>query len=309
MAMTKAAPHVPVMCAETLAGLALRVDGTYVDATYGRGGHSRALLAQLGPQGRLLAVDRDPAAVADATALSASDGRVAVCKGRLSELKATVDQSLCSAVDGVLFDLGVSSPQLDEPERGFSFNADGPLDMRMDPTSSPSAADLLASASAAELTAIFKAYGEEPRAARLARAIVEQRALTPLTRTAELARLVVRAIGVSGPRHPATRVFQALRIAVNGELDELSAALPQAEALLRPGGRLAVISFHSLEDRIVKRYFHDHARAPAQKRFAPVAPFTPTLRLVGAAQHASQAEIGLNPRARSATLRIAERCA
>ncbi len=299
--------HVPVLLSETLEGLYVGDDGTYLDATFGRGGHARAVLAKLGPRGRLLLMDRDPAAVAAARREFASDARVAIRHGNFADL-ADWDATL-AGLDGVLLDLGVSSPQLDDAQRGFSFRADAPLDMRMDPTGGMSAADFLARANEKEIADVLWNYGEERMSRRIARAIVARRADAPIARTGELAELVAGIVGrpPSG-KHPATRSFQALRIAVNGEMDALQRGLRAAVARLRVGGRLCVISFHSLEDRAVKQFLRDQSQAPATRRgLPPPAPESLSLRLIGHAQMPGEAELARNPRARSAVLRVAEK--
>ncbi|HYD57795.1 MAG TPA: 16S rRNA (cytosine(1402)-N(4))-methyltransferase RsmH [Burkholderiales bacterium] len=300
--------HKPVLLAEALAGLAIRPEGVYVDATFGRGGHSRAILERLGPSGRLLALDRDPQAEEAARAIN--DARFAFFRAAFSRLEDILSRHAAGQVDGFLFDLGVSSPQLDDPARGFSFRADGPLDMRMDPESGPSAAEWLASAEEKTIAEVVRDYGEERFAKQIAAAIVAARRSEPLRRTGQLAHLVGQAVRTREPgQDPATRTFQALRIYLNRELEEVSVSLPRATARLKPGGRLAVISFHSLEDRIVKR-FMQAASKPAVPREVPLrAAEMPqgALRLVGRAVRASDAEVIANPRARSATLRVAER--
>jgi len=297
--------HRPVLEQEAVAALALKPGGTYVDGTFGRGGHSRAILARLGPRGRLIALDRDPDAAAAAREIA--DPRFTFFRTSFSDLSA-----LPPRVDGMLFDLGVSSPQLDDPTRGFSFRADGPLDMRMDPASSPSAAEWLATAEQQQLTEVIRDYGEERFAKQIAAAIVDARRREPLLRTRQLADLVATAVRTREPgQDPATRTFQAVRIHVNRELEEVSLMLPAAVARLAEGGRLAVISFHSLEDRIVKRFMQSLAR-PDVPRDLPLRASEmpqPVLKLVGRAQRASDAETIRNPRARSATLRVAERTA
>ncbi len=307
--------HVPVLLEEAVAGVLVGPDACIVDATFGRGGHARALLGRLGPAGRVIALDRDPAA--EAAARGIGDARLVFRRAWFSELGEVLRDLGIDAVDGVLLDLGISSPQIDDPARGFSFRADGPLDMRMDPTRGETAADFIARASARELTEALRDYGEERFAQSIARAIVAGRALAPITRTRQLAALVAQAVGTRPRRDwsqdPATRTFQALRIAVNRELAELEMILPQALALLRAGGRLAVISFHSLEDRIVKRFLAAAsqpfggdarlARVPLRAAELPGAP----LELVGRAIKPGAAEIAANPRARSAVLRIAAR--
>lgn len=304
--------HVPVLLDEALRGLAIRKDGTYVDATFGRGGHSRRILAALGPRGRLLALDRDPEAVTAARELQAADSRFVVQQERFGQLRRFLEVQGVERVDGILFDLGVSSPQFDSPARGFSFQHEGPLDMRMDPAGSPDAASWLNTAGERELADVFRRLGEEPAAARVARAIVRRRAERPLLTTTDLAGVVLQAAGrPRGGRHPATRVFQAIRIFVNRELEEVGAGLVQALDALAAGGRLCVISFHSLEDRIVKRFMRDASRVDPRLAALPVVPASaaPRLRLVGGAIHAGEDEVARNPRARSAVLRVAEKLA
>ena len=299
--------HVPVLFAEVMEGLAVKVDGTYLDGTFGRGGHARGVLRQLGPGGRLLVMDKDPEAIATASTLAAADARVTVRRGSFASLADW--PATAEGLDGVLLDLGVSSPQLDVAERGFSFGKDGPLDMRMDPESGESAAQWLARASEKEIADVLWVHGEERQSRRIARAIVARRAQEPLLRTAQLAELIASVIPRGANKiHPATRSFQAIRIFINRELADLEAGLDAALARLKPGGRLAVISFHSLEDRIVKQFMARHAKAPPANRRMPVEiAFTPRLRLVGGARKAGQAELDANPRARSAVLRVAER--
>ena len=308
MSAAREAPaHVAVLFAEVIEGLAVKADGTYLDGTFGRGGHARGVLAKLGPEGRLLVMDKDPEAIAVAARLAAEDARVALRRGSFADL---AQWPLAAAgVDGILFDLGVSSPQLDVAERGFSFGKDGPLDMRMDPDAGESAAQWLARASDQEIADVLWTYGEERQSRRIARAIVARRAETPLLRTAQLAELIASVMPRGDSRiHPATRSFQAIRIYINRELVDLEAGLDAALEALRPGGRLAVISFHSLEDRIVKQFMARHAKAPPSNRRMPVEiAFTPTLRLVGGARKAGDAELAGNPRARSAVLRVAEK--
>jgi 16S rRNA (cytosine1402-N4)-methyltransferase len=309
--------HVPVLLEEAVAALAVKPGGTYVDATFGRGGHSRRILARLDARGRLIALDRDPAA--EAVARSWSDARFRFHRAPFSELPQILDAERIGKVDGVLLDLGVSSPQIDDPHRGFSLRADGPLDMRMDPTRGTSAADWLAAVTERELRGVIADYGEERFAQQIARAIVAARAHEPLVRTGQLAAIVAKAVRARGrsdrSQDPATRTFQALRIHVNQELTELSLALERVLPRLAIGGRLAVISFHSLEDRLVKQFLRKHAepyggdarvaRLPIATRALPV----PPLRLVGRAIRPGADEIAANPRSRSARLRIAERTA
>jgi 16S rRNA (cytosine1402-N4)-methyltransferase len=297
--------HEPVLACEAIEALALRPDGTYVDGTFGRGGHSRLILQRLGPAGRLIALDRDPQAAQAAREIG--DPRFSFFKAKFSEL-----EMVPSGVQGMLFDLGVSSPQLDDPARGFSFRHDGPLDMRMDPEAGMSAAEWLATAEQEEIGRVIRDYGEERFAQQIAAAIVAARRSGPIARTRQLADLVARAVRTREPgQDPATRTFQAVRIHVNRELEEVSLMLPRAVARLAPQGRLALISFHSLEDRIVKRFMQSLAR-PEVPRGLPLRASEmpePALRIVGRAQHASRHEITRNPRARSATLRVAERTA
>lgn len=308
--MTAPTPaHLPVMWTQVLDGLRIARDGTYLDGTFGRGGHARGVLDRLGPEGRLLVMDKDPEAIATARQLAQVDARVSVFHGSFADL---ANWPLAAdGLDGVMFDLGVSSPQLDVAERGFSFRNDGPLDMRMNPEAGESAANWLARASEKEIADVLWTYGEERLSRKIARAIVDRRMDTPLTRTAQLAELIASIVGRGdGKIHPATRSFQAIRIYINRELDDLERGLDAAMARLKPGGRLAVISFHSLEDRIVKQFIHRHAKAPAGNRRMPVAAdFTPGLRDISGALRADAAESSFNPRARSAVLRVAEKLA
>ena len=308
MSAAREAPaHVAVLFAEVIEGLAVKADGTYLDGTFGRGGHARGVLAKLGPDGRLLVMDKDPEAIAVAERLAADDARVALRRGSFADLAQW--PLAATGLDGILFDLGVSSPQLDVAERGFSFGKDGPLDMRMDPDAGESAAQWLAHASDKDIADVLWTYGEERQSRRIARAIVARRAETPLLRTAQLADLIASVMPRGDSKiHPATRSFQAIRIYINRELVDLEAGLDAALEALKPGGRLAVISFHSLEDRIVKQFMLRHAKAPPSNRRMPVEiAFTPTLRLVGGARKAGDAELAVNPRARSAVLRVAEK--
>lgn len=301
--------HVPVLYAEALEALAVQPDGRYLDGTFGRGGHAQGVLEQLGPEGRLLVMDKDPEAIAAAQAMFGADTRVSI---RQSSFAAMADwPEAAVGLDGVLLDLGVSSPQLDEARRGFSFMQEGPLDMRMDPASGESAAEFLARADDKEIADVLWLHGEERMSRRIARSIVAQRSEKPLATTADLADLVASAIGRREPgKHPATRTFQALRIHVNRELEDLSEGLGAALACLRVGGRLVVISFHSLEDRITKQFIAAHARAPAANRRMPeLTGFVPRLRSLSRAVKAGDAELQRNPRARSAVLRVAEKLA
>ena len=306
-AETQNPSHLPVMLTQVMDGLRVLRDGKYLDGTFGRGGHARGVLDQLGPAGRLLLMDKDPEAIASAAELFGGDSRVAVRQASFATL-ADWDET-AAGLDGVLFDLGVSSPQLDVAERGFSFRNDGPLDMRMDPTSGESAAQWLARANAYDIADVLWTYGEEKLSRKIAAAIVMDRETAPFTRTAQLAEMIARVVGRGDSKiHPATRSFQAIRIFINRELDDLERGLDAAYSQLKPGGRLAVISFHSLEDRIVKRFIASHAKAPAGNRRMPAPEaFTPTLRDIGGAQHADEAEIAINPRSRSAVLRVAEK--
>jgi 16S rRNA (cytosine1402-N4)-methyltransferase len=305
--------HAPVLLDAALEGLRVMAEGCYLDGTFGRGGHARAILARLGDAGRLYALDRDPAAVAFARAEFAAEPRLRVEQGSFADLSAFAQRNgIAGRVDGLLLDLGVSSPQLDDPARGFSFQADGPLDMRMDPGSGESAADWLARAPEREIATVLSDLGEERFARRIARAIVQARTSVPLRTTAELAALVARASPARDPhKHPATRTFQAIRIFVNRELEALAQCLEQSLRVLAVGARLVVISFHSLEDRIVKRFMRDRARGEVLPRGVPVTgrPAGGDLRVIGKAVRPDAAEVACNPRARSAVLRVAERVA
>ncbi len=301
----------PVLLDPVIAGLNLHEDGLYIDGTFGRGGHSLAILNRLGDTGRLLAIDRDPQAIDAAADALKNDPRFELIKGEFSELKEhAIKRNLLGKVDGLLLDLGVSSPQLDEAERGFSFQSDGPLDMRMDPTSGSSAADWLAAVKERDLRKVLFEFGEERFAVRIARAIVAARAVQPIRRTAELAKIVSEAVPSRGQkRHPATKTFQAIRIRINDELQQLEQGLRASTDLLRPGGRLCVISFHSLEDRRVKRFMRDASREAAPYRGLPEIPeeHRPPFKLIGKMISATDEEIELNVRSRSARLRVAER--
>jgi 16S rRNA (cytosine1402-N4)-methyltransferase len=299
--------HTPVLTGEAIDALAIDPQGTYLDGTFGRGGHSREILARLGPRGRLIALDRDPDA--EQAARGIADPRFSFFRMQFSGLGALLN---AERVNGMLFDLGVSSPQLEDPARGFSFRIDAPLDMRMDPSAGVTAAQWLAAAEEEEIRGVIRDYGEERFAKQIAAAIVAARARQPLVRTGELADLVAKAVRTREPgQDPATRTFQALRIHLNRELEEVSLMLPEATAHLAAGGRLAVISFHSLEDRIVKRFMRSAARPEVPRRLplrASEMP-QPSLKLVGRAVRASAQETRRNPRARSAILRVAERTA
>jgi len=309
--------HVPVLLEEAVAALAVKAAGVYVDATFGRGGHARAILDRLGPSGRVIGIDRDPAAAAAAAQLAQADSRFVFRRAWFSELADVLAALALPQVDGVLLDLGISSPQIDDAARGFSFRHDGPLDMRMDPSRGESAAEFLARATVRELTEVLRDYGEERSAQSIARAVAAARAHEPIHGTRQLAALVAQAIGArtrgDWRQDPATRTFQALRIFVNRELSEVTQALPVIVAALAENARMAVISFHSLEDRIVKRFLarasQPYAGDPALARLAirtdalPGAP----LALVGRAVKPSAPEIARNPRARSAVMRVAAR--
>ncbi|AJJ64027.1 16S rRNA (cytosine(1402)-N(4))-methyltransferase RsmH [Yersinia aldovae] len=304
--------HTSVLLDEAVNGLNIRDNGIYIDGTFGRGGHSRLILSQLGPEGRLIAIDRDPQAI-DA-AKSITDSRFSIVHGPFSDLAHYVRElDLVGRIDGVLLDLGVSSPQLDDPERGFSFMRDGPLDMRMDPTRGLSAADWLMKASADDIAWVLKTFGEERFAKRLAKAIVERNLTQPMTRTKELADLIANASPFREKhKHPATRSFQAIRIYINSELEEIERALDGALEVLAPEGRLSVISFHSLEDRIVKNFIRHHSRGPQVPAGLPLTEAQlrsmggRTLKSVGKMMP-PDAEVAENPRARSSVLRFAER--
>jgi 16S rRNA (cytosine1402-N4)-methyltransferase len=306
--------HRTVLLEEAVDALVTRTDGVYVDGTFGRGGHSRAVLGKLGEAGRLIAFDKDPLAIA--TARQIADPRFEIVHESFASLRDAIAERGVGRVSGVLLDLGVSSPQVDDPERGFSFRADGPLDMRMDPTRGESAADWLARATVQELTEVIRDYGEERFAFQIAKALVARRAesdrLGPLVSTGELAQIVANVVKTREKgKDPATRTFQAIRIHINQELAELQVVLEAALSLLEQGGRLVVISFHSLEDRIVKRFMQAHASAPAVDRRLPIRAVdlpSPPLRIIGRV-FASDAEVAANPRARSAVMRVAERIA
>ena len=302
--------HQTVLLREAVSALVTAPNGLYVDGTFGRGGHSRQVLQALGEAGRLLAVDKDPDACAVAEAMAVEDARFSFYHGSFADLPAVLQEKGVSAVDGILLDLGVSSPQLDDAGRGFSFMHDGPLDMRMDTSSGETAAQWLAYADAGDIAIVLREYGEERFAKRIANAIVAARDEAPLITTGRLAKVVSEA----NPRwekhkHPATRAFQAIRIRVNRELDDLRELLDGALDMLRDGGRLVVISFHSLEDRMVKRYMRDMARGPELPRHLPVrdSAIERRMRLVGKAVRAGDDEVEANPRARSAVMRVAEK--
>ncbi|ASJ98153.1 16S rRNA (cytosine(1402)-N(4))-methyltransferase RsmH [Shewanella marisflavi] len=310
--MTQEFAHLSVLLTETVAGLNIKPDGIYIDGTFGRGGHSREVLKQLGPDGRLIAIDRDPQAIAAAEQF-ADDARFSIVHGGFGQLAQYVDDlGLRGKIDGILFDFGVSSPQLDDAERGFSFLRDGPLDMRMDNSQGETAAQWLARAEIEDMAWVFKTYGEEKNARHIARCIAADREKTPFLRTKDLADLIAR-VSKSKERnkHPATRVFQAIRIYINSELEQIDQALEGAVTVLAPQGRLSVISFHSLEDRMVKRFIRRHSQGESVPHGLPITEAeinkTRLLKAVGKAIKPSAEEIGRNARARSSVLRIAER--
>jgi 16S rRNA (cytosine1402-N4)-methyltransferase len=303
--------HTPVLVAQTLAALALEADGYYVDATFGRGGHTALILQALGREGRVLAIDRDPQAIAAGRERFADEVRLTLVHAAFADLAACVQtHSHGRSCRGVLFDLGVSSPQLDDPARGFSFRADGPIDMRMDPTRGEPVSAWLARASVDEIREVIATLGEERFARRIAQSIVLARAEAPLERTSQLAALVARAVKTREPgKNPATRTFQALRMFINDELGQIEKGLAGALQVLDRGGRLAVISFHSLEDRIVKRFMKRESEVDPALVDLPVVPpeLEPRLKLVGKKARAADVEVGSNPRSRSALLRVAEK--
>ncbi len=318
--MTSELTHQAVLLDEAVAALNIRPDGVYVDATFGRGGHSRRILQSLSAAGRLVVIDRDPQALTAAQALANEDPRVRVCSGAFENLDQLVAEALNAnsnqqegeggmTVDGILFDLGVSSPQLDDARRGFSFMQSGPLDMRMDNRSGESAAQWLAHADEKEMARVFWRYGEEKNARRMARAIAEFRQQQPIERTEQLAEIAASVNRKHEKKHPATRIFQAIRIHVNRELEQVERALPRAVDLLKKGGRLVVISFHSLEDRLVKRFLRQQASTgPVNRRMPlPVNQKAPRLRVIGKPVKASEEELTRNLRARSAIMRVAEK--
>lgn len=305
--------HTPVLFDEVLAALDIRAGGCYLDATFGRGGHSAGILQRVGQDGRLIAIDRDPEAIRAGRDRFAADQRLTLVHSPFSRLATVVaEMGLAGRFDGVLLDLGVSSPQIDDAERGFSFAQDGPLDMRMDNRAGVSARDFLARAPEREIARVIRAYGEDRFAKRIARRIVAARHEAPIMRTAQLADIVAAAVPMREPgKHPATRTFQALRIQVNDELEEVRAALEGSLTALTAGGRLCVISFHSLEDGIVKRYMQTHSQEDPLYAGLPEVPAhaRPKLRRLGRAVRPSEAEIARNPRARSAIMRVAQRVA
>lgn len=304
--------HIAVLVDEVLAGLAPKADGLYIDATFGRGGHTARILETLGREGRVLALDRDPQAIAAGRVRFASEVRLALVQAPFADLRQVVlDHAGDRPVAGVLFDLGVSSPQLDEAARGFSFAKDGPLDMRMDPSRGEPVSAWLARAAVDEMREVIATLGEERYARRVAEAIAAARARAPIARTRELAEIVAGAVRTRDGKHPATRTFQALRMHVNDELGQLRRGLAAALDALAPGGRLAVIAFHSLEDRLVKEFLRRESSIDPVLAKLPVVPphAAPRLRLVGGKHRATAAEVAANPRARSAVLRVAERAA
>ena len=307
--MTLSGAHVTVLLEEAVEALSVKADGTYFDATFGRGGHSRRILQSLGGAGRLFALDRDPAAIAAGAAVA--DERFRLIHRAFGELAEAASEVAVSAADGILFDIGVSSPQIDDGERGFSFRYDAPLDMRMDTTQGETAAEWLARADEREITEVIKNYGEERFAFQIAKKVVAARVEQPIVTTAQFAALVRAAVRTREPgQDPATRSFQALRIHINQELRQLEVVLPQALSLLKPGGRLVVISFHSLEDRIVKNFMRAQSTADVLPKNLPLRADQlprPKLRLVGKAVRPSAAEVDANPRARSAVMRVAEK--
>jgi 16S rRNA (cytosine1402-N4)-methyltransferase len=298
--------HAPVMLQEVIDALQIQPEGVYLDGTFGRGGHAREILKRMGASGRLLLMDRDPAAIAEARKEFEKDERVRISQANFAEMADWSETSV--GLDGVFLDLGVSSPQLDDSRRGFSFQADGPLDMRMDPGSGRSAAEWLAAATESEIADVLWRYGEERLSRRIAKIIVEQRAAQPLQSTAQLAELVARTIGHrERNKHPATRTFQALRIHINDELGSLETGLAGALRLLKPGGHLVVISFHSLEDRVVKHFMRGQASRPINRRNLPPVEMVPSdLNALGK-KFAGSDEVSVNPRSRSAVLRFAEK--
>lgn len=315
--MTESFQHISVLLHESIDGLAIKPDGIYIDGTFGRGGHSRTILSQLGPNGRLYSIDRDPQAIAEAQRID--DPRFTIVHGPFSGIAEYAQRyDLVGKVDGVLFDLGVSSPQLDDAERGFSFMKDGPLDMRMDPTSGMPVSDWLAQADLDDITWVIREFGEDKHARRIAKAIVayrENEENEPLTRTSQLAKLISDAAPKSfkEKKHPATRAFQAFRIYINSELEEIDTALKGAASILAPQGRLSVISFHSLEDRMVKRFMRKESKGPEVPHGIPLtqeqirALGSADLKTVGKAIKPSEQEVEMNPRSRSSVLRIAEK--
>jgi len=303
--------HLPVLLEETVASLAVKADGIYIDGTFGRGGHARQVLSHLSGQGHLLGLDKDPAAIATANQLSLQDPRFSIEQCSFADMSAVVNERLWQGkVDGILLDIGVSSPQIDVADRGFSFQKDGPLDMRMNPDVGVSAAEWLATAKVEDITFVIKTLGEERFGKRIASAIVETREHTPIVSTTQLAALVDKAMPFREKnKHPATRTFQAIRIYINNELEDLKTGLEQSLDVLAIGGRLSVITFHSLEDRIVKRYFRDEAKGDDLPSNFPIRAedLHPRIKLIGKATKAGEQELAINSRARSAVLRVVEK--
>jgi len=310
--MSESFKHTSVLLQECLDGLAIKPDGIYIDATFGRGGHSGEILSQLGEQGRLIAFDRDPQAI-EAAKRFADDKRFTIVHSPFADMAEVIESmSLTGEIDGVLMDLGVSSPQLDDAERGFSFLRDGPLDMRMDTSRGQSAAEWLAEADEQDITQVIKEFGEEKFGKRIAHAIVNERKVNPITRTSELVRIIDQAMPVKDKfKHPATRTFQGIRIYINAELEQLRVGLKAATAILKPKGRMAVISFHSLEDRLVKRFMKEQSKGKAVPHGLPLTQqeidADKVLSLIGKAIKPGEDELAVNVRSRSAVLRVAEK--
>ena len=310
--MSESFKHTSVLLQECLDGLAIKPDGIYIDATFGRGGHSGEILSQLGEQGRLIAFDRDPQAI-EAAKRFADDKRFTIVHSPFADMAEVIESmSLTGGIDGVLMDLGVSSPQLDDAERGFSFLRDGPLDMRMDTSRGQSAAEWLAEADEQDITQVIKEFGEEKFGKRIAHAIVNERKVNPITRTSELVRIIDQAMPVKDKfKHPATRTFQGIRIYINAELEQLRVGLKAATAILKPKGRMAVISFHSLEDRLVKRFMKEQSKGKAVPHGLPLTQqeidADKVLSLIGKAIKPGEDELAVNVRSRSAVLRVAEK--
>lgn len=310
--MSESFKHTSVLLQECLDGLAIKPDGIYIDATFGRGGHSGEILSQLGEQGRLIAFDRDPQAI-EAAKRFADDERFTIVHSPFADMAEVIESmSLTGEIDGVLMDLGVSSPQLDDAERGFSFLRDGPLDMRMDTSRGQSAAEWLAEADEQDITQVIKEFGEEKFGKRIAHAIVNERKVNPIMRTSELVRIIDQAMPVKDKfKHPATRTFQGIRIYINAELEQLRVGLKAATAILKPKGRLAVISFHSLEDRLVKRFMKEQSKGKAVPHGLPLTQqeidADKVLSLIGKAIKPGEDELAVNVRSRSAVLRVAEK--
>ena len=310
--MSESFKHTSVLLQECLDGLAIKPDGIYIDATFGRGGHSGEILSQLGEQGRLIAFDRDPQAI-EAAKRFADDKRFTIVHSPFADMAEVIESmSLSGEIDGVLMDLGVSSPQLDDAERGFSFLRDGPLDMRMDTSRGQSAAEWLAEADEQDITQVIKEFGEEKFGKRIAHAIVNERKVNPITRTSELVRIIDQAMPVKDKfKHPATRTFQGIRIYINAELEQVRVGLKAATAILKPKGRMAVISFHSLEDRLVKRFMKEQSKGKAVPHGLPLTQqeidADKVLSLIGKAIKPGEDELAVNVRSRSAVLRVAEK--